>query len=53
MPSPNNIQINNVSKMNTKNSYGIQYSKYILMPLSVLIVIISVLFGLQYAIQFE
>ncbi len=52
--SPNNIQINNVSNINInknkKNAYGVDYNKYIYMPLLLLSVIIGVLYGLKYFI---
>ncbi len=52
---PNNIGINNVSSMNfsKKNSYGISYTSYIIIPIVVLIIILSLLFGLKLLITGE
>lgn len=52
---PNNIGINNVSSMNfnKKNSYGVSYSNYIIIPLSIIFVILMILFGLKLLITGE
>ena len=52
---PNNIGINNVSIMNfnKKNSYGVSYSNYIIIPLSIIFVILMILFGLKLLITGE
>ncbi len=53
--SPNNIQINNVSNINLsknkKNSYGVDYSKYIYVPFIIATLIIGVLYGLNFVIS--
>lgn len=52
---PNNIGINNVSSMNfnKKNSYGVSYSSYIIIPLSIIFLILALLFGLKLLITGE
>lgn len=51
----NSIGINNVSIMNfnKKNSYGVSYSSYIIIPLSIIIIILIMLFGLKLLITGE
>jgi hypothetical protein len=53
--SQNNIQINNVSNLNLsknkKNSYGVDYNKYIYVPFIIITVIIGVLYGLKFIIS--
>ncbi len=53
--SPNNIQVNNVSNINInknrKNSYGVDYNKYIYVPFIIVTLIISVLYGLRFIIS--
>ena len=52
--SANNIQINNVSNINIsknkKNAYGIEYNKYIYVPLILVAVIMGILYGLSFII---
>jgi hypothetical protein len=51
----NNIGINNVSSMNfsKKNAHGVTYTTYIIIPLSIFIVLISILVGLKILITGE
>ncbi len=52
---PNNIGINNVSSMtfNKKNAYGVSYTSYIIIPIIIIIIIVSMLFGLKLLITGE
>ncbi len=45
----NKIGINNVSNINfsKKNSYGVSYHSYIIIPIIILLLIVSLLFGLK------
>ncbi len=51
----NNIGINNVSNMNfnKKNAYGIDYTSYIVLPIILFTVVITLMVGLKLVITRE